>query len=75
VVTVGISAVGVTFLNDLISGHLNVSFPREAVLPWVSSAIVKMRMNPQEDVHTLLCVCLEASGRKNDGKTVIKKGY
>jgi len=74
VVTDGISAVGVTFLNGVIIGRLSVSFPREAVLS-LGSAIVKMRMNLQEDVHTLLCVCLEASDRKNDGKTVIKKGH
>jgi hypothetical protein len=74
--------VGVTFLNGVISGRLNVSVPREAVLPWGSSTIVKMRINLQEDVHMLLCVCvcvcvcvrLEASDGKNDGETVIKRG-
>jgi hypothetical protein len=74
VVAVGISAVGVTFLNGVIGGRPNVSVPREAVLPWGSSGIVKVRMNLQEDAHMLLCVCLEVSDRKNDGKTVIKRG-
>jgi hypothetical protein len=64
-----ISAVGVTFRNDVISECPSSSVPREAVLPWGLSAIVKMRMNVQEDVHTLLCVCLEASDRKTDGKS------
>ena len=74
-VTVAISVVGVTFLNGVISRRLNVSDPREALLPWGSSVIVKMWMDLQEDVHTLLYVCLEVSDRKNGGKTGIKKGY
>jgi len=67
--------VGVTFLNGIMSGRLNISFPREAALPWGSSSIVMMRLNLHEYVHTLLCVCLEVSDRKNGGKAVIKKGY